>query len=195
MQDSTISRYDIPELGQLPNDIRERIEAVQEKAGFIPNVFITLARRPGEFRGFFAYHDAIMEREGCTLSKAEMEAIIVATSAANGCQYCVIAHGALLRVHSKEPLLADQVAINYLHAPLSAKQKAMLDFAMKVARDCEHIQSSDYDALYSQGFDDEDIWDITVITAFFGLSNRMAIVSAMQPNDEFYLLAREKREA
>ncbi|MGB0723716.1 MAG: peroxidase-related enzyme [Gammaproteobacteria bacterium] len=185
-----ISRYPVPTLDEMPEDIRERIEAVQEKAGFIPNVFITLARRPGEFRAFFAYHDAIMEREGCKLTKAEMEAIIVATSAANGCQYCVIAHGALLRIYSKQPLLADQVAVNYLHAPLSAKQKAMLDFAMKVARNPEHVQHSDYETLYALGFDDEDIWDITAVTAFFGLSNRMAIVSAMQPNDAFYLMAR-----
>ena len=177
MNDQTISRYPVPQLDTLPDDIRDRILAVQEKAGFIPNVFMTLAHRPAEFRAFFAYHDAIMEREGSTLSTAEKEMIIVAPSAENGCQYCVIAHGALLRVYAKEPLLADQVAINYLHAPLSDRQKAMLAFAMKLSRTPELISELDYEQLKLHGFDDEDIWDITGITAFFGLSNRMAIVT------------------
>jgi uncharacterized peroxidase-related enzyme len=177
----------------MPEDIRERILTVQEKAGFIPNVFLTLAHRPAEFRAFFAYHDAIMEREGCTLTPAEKEMIIVATSSANGCQYCVVAHGALLRVFAKEPLLADQIAINYLHAPLSERQRAMLDFAIKLSRTPEAICDRDYQLLYQVGYDDEDIWDIAGITAFFGLSNRMAIVTAMQANVEFYTMARLPR--
>jgi uncharacterized peroxidase-related enzyme len=193
MNDQTISRYPVPQLDTLPDDIRDRILAVQEKAGFIPNVFMTLAHRPAEFRAFFAYHDAIMEREGGTLSTAEKEMIIVAPSVVNGCQYCVIAHGALLRVYAKEPLLADQVAINYLHAPLSDRQKAMLAFAMKLSRTPELISELDYEQLKLHGFDDEDIWDITGITAFFGLSNRMAIVTGMQANDEFYSMARVPR--
>lgn len=193
MNKPDISRYPVPELSTLPEDIRDRILAVQEKAGFIPNVFLTLAYRPAEFRAFFAYHDAIMEREGCTLTPAEKEMIIVATSAANGCQYCVIAHGALLRVFAKEPLLADQIAVNYLHAPLSDKQKAMLAFALKLSRTPEKINENDYTELKQQGFDDEDILDISGITAFFGLSNRMAIVTSMQANEEFYTMARTPR--
>ncbi|BBB30408.1 peroxidase-related enzyme [Neptunomonas japonica] len=193
MKDLSISRYPVPSLDSLPDDIRERILAVQEKARFIPNVFLTLAHRPAEFRAFFAYHDAIMEREGSTLSPAEKEMIIVATSAANGCQYCVVAHGALLRVFAKEPLLADQIAVNYLHAPISERQKAMLAFSLKLSRTPELVQDSDYEALNAQGFDDEDILDITGITAFFGLSNRMAIVTNMQANTEFYTMAREPR--
>lgn len=193
MNKPDISRYPVPELSTLPEDIRDRILAVQEKAGFIPNVFLTLAYRPAEFRAFFAYHDAIMEREGCTLTPAEKEMIIVATSAANGCQYCVIAHGALLRVFAKEPLLADQIAVNYLHAPLSDKQKAMLAFALKLSRTPEQINDNDYTELKQQGFDDEDILDISGITAFFGLSNRMAIVTSMQANEEFYTMARTPR--
>ncbi|WP_028469461.1 peroxidase-related enzyme [Neptunomonas japonica] len=193
MTDLSISRYPVPSLDSLPDDIRERILAVQEKARFIPNVFLTLAHRPAEFRAFFAYHDAIMEREGSTLSPAEKEMIIVATSAANGCQYCVVAHGALLRVFAKEPLLADQIAVNYLHAPISERQKAMLAFSLKLSRTPERVQDSDYEALKTQGFDDEDILDITGITAFFGLSNRMAIVTNMQANTEFYTMAREPR--
>lgn len=193
MNKPDISRYPVPELSTLPEDIRDRILAVQEKAGFIPNVFLTLAYRPAEFRAFFAYHDAIMEREGCTLTPAEKEMIIVATSAANGCQYCVIAHGALLRVFAKEPLLADQIAVNYLHAPLSDKQKAMLAFALKLSRTPEQINENDYTELKQQGFDDEDILDISGITAFFGLSNRMAIVTSMQANEEFYTMARTPR--
>ena len=189
-----ISRYPVPNLDNLPADILERILGVQEKAKFIPNVFLALAYRPAEFRAFFAYYDAIMEREGSTLSAAEKEMIIVATSAANGCQYCVIAHGALLRVFAKEPLLADQIAINYLHAPISPKQKAMLSFSVKLCRTPELIQDSDYAALREHGFDDEDILDISGVTAFFGLSNRMAIVMNMQSNVEFYTMAREVRK-
>ena len=190
----TISRYPVPTLESLPDDIVERILAVQEKAKFIPNVFLALAYRPAEFRAFFAYYDAVMEREGSTLSPAEKEMIIVATSAANGCQYCVIAHGALLRVFAKEPLLADQIAINYLHAPISAKQKEMLSFSIKLCRTPELIQEADYAALKEHGYDDEDILDISGITAFFGLSNRMAIVMNMQSNAEFYTMAREARK-
>jgi len=193
MSNDSISRYPIPDVNSLPEDIRDRILAVQEKARFIPNVFLTLAHRPAEFRAFFAYHDAIMEREGSTLSPAEKEMIIVATSAANGCQYCVIAHGALLRVFAKEPFLADQIAINYLHAPLTERQKAMLAFSLKLSRTPELISEDDYALLKAQGFDDEDILDISGITAFFGLSNRMAIVTGMQANSEFYTMAREPR--
>lgn len=193
MSHSEVCRYPVPALDTMPEDIRERILTVQEKAGFIPNVFLTLAHRPAEFRAFFAYHDAIMEREGCTLTPAEKEMIIVATSSANGCQYCVVAHGALLRVFAKEPLLADQIAINYLHAPLNEKQRAMLDFAIKLSRTPEQICDRDYQLLYQVGYNDEDIWDIAGITAFFGLSNRMAIVTSMQANAEFYTMARLPR--
>lgn len=188
-----ISKYPVPALDSLPNDIVERILAVQEKAKFIPNVFLALAHRPAEFRAFFAYYDAVMEREGSTLSPAEKEMIIVATSAANGCQYCVIAHGALLRVFAKAPLLADQIAVNYLHAPISAKQKAMLSFSVKLCRTPELIEESDYAVLREHGYDDEDILDMTGITGLFGLSNRMAIVMNMQSNKEFYTMAREAR--
>lgn len=189
-----ISRYPVPSLDSLPDDILARILAVQEKAKFIPNVFLALAYRPAEFRAFFAYYDAVMEREGSTLSPAEKEMIIVATSAANGCQYCVIAHGALLRVFSKEPLLADQIAVNYLHAPITPRQKEMLAFSLKLCRTPELVQDSDYATLREHGYDDEDILDITGITAFFGLSNRMAIVMSMQSNAEFYTMARAPRE-
>lgn len=188
-----VSRYPVPAIESLPEDVRTRILAVQEKAGFVPNVFLTLAHRPAEFRAFFAYHDAIMEREGSTLTPAEKEMIIVATSAANGCQYCVVAHGALLRIFAKAPLLADQIAINYRHAPLSERQRAMLAFAMKLSRTPEAVSEEDYSELYNHGYDDEDIWDIAGVTAFFGLSNRMAIVTAMQANSEFYTMAREPR--
>ena len=193
MSQLPISRYPVPDLDSLPADILSRILAVQEKARFIPNVFLTLAHRPEEFRAFFAYHDAIMEREGSTLSPAEKEMIVVATSAANGCQYCVVAHGALLRVFSKEPQLADQIAVNYLHAPISEKQKAMLAFALKLSRTPELVAQSDYDQLKSHGYDDEDILDMAGVTAFFGLSNRMAIVTNMQANSEFYTMAREPK--
>ncbi len=191
MSHQPISRYPVPTQKDLPNDIRDRILSVQEKAGFIPNVFLTLAYRPDEFRAFFTYHDAIMEREGGTLTPAEKEMIIVATSAYNGCQYCVVAHGALLRVFSKEPLLADQIAINYRHAPLSERQKGMLDFAIKLARKPETIDETDYEGLKTHGYTEDDILDIAGITAFFGLSNRMAIVTGMQANPEFYTLARQ----
>lgn len=189
MNNHPISRYPVPELKDLPEDIRERIVAVQEKSGFVPNVFLTLAHRPEEFRAFFAYHDALMLKEG-GLSKAEREMIVVATSAANDCHYCVVAHGAILRIYAKNPLLADQVAINYRKADLSARQKAMLDFAMKVAMQPAELKEEDYAALQEQGFSEEDIWDIGAIAGFFALSNRMAHLINMRPNDEFYLMGR-----
>jgi uncharacterized peroxidase-related enzyme len=184
-----ISRYPVPELNALPADIRERIEAVQEKSGFVPNVFLTLAHRPDEFRAFFAYHDALMEKDG-GLTKAEREMIVVATSGANDCQYCVVAHGAILRIRAKNPLVADQVAINYRKADITPRQRTMLDFAMKVALDSGRIDERDFATLRDQGFADEDIWDIGAIAAFFALSNRMANMIGMRPNDEFYLLGR-----
>ncbi|CAM5209796.1 Carboxymuconolactone decarboxylase-like domain-containing protein OS=Castellaniella defragrans (strain DSM / CCUG 39792 / 65Phen) OX=1437824 GN=BN940_11566 PE=4 SV=1 [Castellaniella denitrificans] len=184
-----ISRYPVPDLGTLPEDIRARILAVQEKAGFVPNVFLALAHRPAEFRAFFAYHDALMEKDG-GLSPAEREMIVVATSGANDCLYCVAAHGAILRIRARNPLIADQVAINHRKADLSPREMAMLDFALKVSLDARDIGESDYQALYPHGFDDEDIWDIAAIAAFFGLSNRMANFMSMRPNDEFYLMGR-----
>ena len=187
-----ISRYPVPSLAELPEDIRARIMEVQEKAGFVPNVFVTLAHRPDEFRAFFAYHDALMLKEGA-LSKAEREMIVVATSGANDCLYCVVAHGAILRIYSKNPLLADQVAVNYRKADLSPRQRAMLAFAIKVASDSAAIDDADFDALRAHGFADEDIWDIGAIAAFFALSNRMANMISMRPNDEFYLLGRPPR--
>ena len=189
MSATPISRYPVPKLEELPQDVRERIEKVQEKAGFIPNVFITLAHRPAEFRAFFDYHDALLLKESA-LTKAEREMIIVATSAANQCQYCVIAHGAILRVYAKNPLIADQVAVNYRKADLTPRQKAMLDFALKVAGDSWEINDADFDRLREHGFSDEDIWDIGAIAALFALSNRMANLIDMRPNDEFYLLGR-----
>lgn len=168
-----ISRYPVPELKDLPQDVLARVLAVQEKAGFVPNVFLTLAHRPDEFRAFFAYHDALMEKQG-GLSKAEREMIVVATSAANQCQYCVVAHGAILRIRAKDPLIADQVATNYRKADITPRQTAMLDFAMKVSRRAEEIGDGDFDVLRTHGFSDEDIWDIGAISAFFALSNRMA---------------------
>ncbi len=189
MNGKPISRYPVPEILELPQDIRERILAVQDKAGFVPNVFLTLAHRPDEFRAFFAYHDALMEKEG-GLTKAEREMIVVATSSANQCLYCVVAHGAILRIRAKDPLLADQVATNYRKADLTSRQKAMLDFAMKVSRSAEAIADADFDALRGQGYSDEDIWDIGAISAFFALSNRMANLISMRPNDEFYLMGR-----
>jgi len=186
---SRISRYPIPELEQLPLDIRDRMLQVQEKAGFIPNVFLTLAHRPDEFRAFFAYHDALMLRES-GLSKAEKEMIVVATSAANRCPYCVIAHGAVLRIYAKNPYIADQVAIDHRHAELTPRQQAMLDFAVKLARTPEAMADQDYDRLRLQGFSDDDVWDIAAIAALFALSNRMAHVTGMRANDEFYLLGR-----
>ncbi len=189
MSTPPISRYPVPELKDIPEDIRTRILAVQEKSGFVPNVFLAFAHRPDEFRAFFAYHDAIMEKEG-GLSKAEREMIVVATSNANQCQYCVVAHGAILRIRAKNPLVADQVAVNYRKADITPKQKAMLDFAMKVAFEAYAINDADFETLRGHGFDDEDIWDIGAISAFFGLSNRMANMTSMRPNDEFYLLGR-----
>ena len=184
-----ISRYPIPALSSLPADIRERIEAVQEKSGFVPNVFLLLARRPDEFRAFFAYHYALMDKPG-NLTKAEREMIVVATSAANQCQYCVIAHGAILRIRAKNPLIADQVAINYRKADITPRQTAMLDFAMKVSQAAYAVGEPDFEALKTHGFDEEDIWDIMAITGLFGFSNRMANVTSMRPNDEFYTLGR-----
>ena len=186
----SISRYPVPEIKDLPDDIREQILQVQEKAGFVPNVFITLAHRPDEFRAFFAYHDALMLREASGLSKAEREMIVVATSGVNHCQYCVVAHGAILRIYAKNPQIADQVAIDHRKADISPRQRAMLDFAVKLARTPEAVSEADYQALRGHGFSEEDIWDIGGITAFFALSNRMAHLIAMRPNDEFYLLGR-----
>ena len=183
------SRYPVPDLGALPADMRERIEAVQEKAGFVPNVFLALAHRPDEFRAFFAYHDALMDKAG-GLTKAEREMIVVATSAANQCQYCVVAHGAILRVRAKNPLIADQVAVNYRKADITPRQKAMLDFAVKIARDSALVGDDDFAALRAHGFGDEDIWDIGAIAALFALSNRMANLVDMRPNAEFYTLGR-----
>ena len=185
-----ISRYPVPELKDLPDDLRERILAVQEKAGFVPNVFLALAHRPAEWRAFMAYHDALLLKDSGNLSKGEREMIIVATSAANQCLYCVVAHGAILRVYEKKPLIADQVAINHRKADLTKRQRAMLDFALKVCLRSHEVDDADYAALHAHGFDDEDIWDIGAITAFFGLSNRMANLSGMRPNDEFYLMGR-----
>ncbi len=184
-----ISRYPVPKLEDLPEDIRNRILEVQEKSGFVPNVFLALAHRPAEWRAFFAYHDAIMEKDG-GLSKADREMIVVATSNANQCQYCVVAHGAILRIRSKAPLVADQVAVNYRKADITPRQRAMLDFAMKVAFEAYAIDENDYAALHAHGFDDEDIWDIGAIAAFFGLSNRMANMTGMRANEEFYLMGR-----
>jgi uncharacterized peroxidase-related enzyme len=184
-----ISRYPVPKLEDLPDDIKARIVEVQDKAGFVPNVFLTLAHRPDEFRAFFAYHDALMLKEG-NLSKAEREMIVVATSGANDCQYCVIAHGAILRIYAKNALLADQVAINYSKADITPRQRAMLDFALKVALHPGTVGESDFAGLRAHGFGDEDIWDIGAIAAFFALSNRMANLIDMRPNDEFYLLGR-----
>ncbi len=189
MSEQPISRYPVPEINDLPDDIKDMVLAVQEKAGFVPNVFLALAHRPDEFRAFFAFHDALMEKEG-GLSKAEREMIVVATSNDNGCQYCVVAHGAILRIRAKNPLVADQVAVNHRKADITPRQQAMLDFAMKVSNDSRSINDSDFEALRAHGFDDEDIWDIAGITAFFGLSNRMANFTSMRPNDEFYAMGR-----
>ncbi|HVL57936.1 MAG TPA: peroxidase-related enzyme [Burkholderiaceae bacterium] len=183
-------RYPLPSLDAVPADIRARIDEVQQKSGFVPNVFLKLARRPDEFRAFFAYHDALMAKEGGGLTKGEREMIVVATSAANDCLYCVVAHGAILRIYEKNPLLADQVAVNYRKAPISPRQRAMLDFALKVATDSARLSDADFDLLREHGFSDEDAWDIGAIAALFALSNRMANLSNMQPNPEFYLLGR-----
>ena len=189
MSTPSISRYPVPKLEELPDDIRTRILEVQEKSGFIPNVFLVLAHRPAEWRAFFAFHDALMDKES-GLSKAEREMIVVATSNANACQYCVVAHGAIVRIRAKNPLLADQVAVNYRKADITPRQKAMLDFAMKVALDSGAINDTDFVTLRAYGFNDEDIWDIGAVAAFFGLSNRMANLTGMRPNDEFYLMGR-----
>jgi uncharacterized peroxidase-related enzyme len=185
----TFSRFPVPSLDTLPDDIRARILAVHQKAGFIPNVFLAWAHRPDEFRAFFAYHDALMEKDG-GLTKAEREMIVVATSAVNHCHYCVIAHGAILRIRAKHPLVADQVAINYLNADLTPRQRAMLDFAMKVAERSHEVSDADIAALQAYGLTVEDAWDIGAIAALFALSNRMANLIALRPNDEFYLMGR-----
>ena len=195
-----MSRYSFPDLKDLPEDIRSKVLEVQEKAGFVPNVFLALARRPAEWRAFFAYHDALMLKETGSnpqgsLSKGEREMIVTTTSAANHCLYCVVAHGAILRIYEKKPLLADQVAVNYRKADITPRQRAMLDFAMKVCLQSHQIDDADIDALRPHGFDDEDAWDIAAITAFFGLSNRMASFSDMQPNPEFYLMGRVPKPA
>ena len=193
MSTRAISRYPVPKLEELPADIRARMLDVQEKAGFIPNVFLTLAHRPDEFRAFFAYHDALLLRDS-GLTKAEREMIVVATSGANDCLYCIVAHGAILRVFAKDPFVADQVAANYRKADISERQKAMLEFALKVALRSAELVEADYAKLRSHGFSDEDIWDIGAIAAFFALSNRMADLVAMRPNDEFHLLGRVPRK-
>src|SRR5881394_3752507 len=189
MTQSSAKRFPTPPLDKLPDDIRTRILAVQDKSGFVPNVFLTLAYRPDEFRAFFAYHDALMEKDS-GLTKAEREMIVVATSSANQCHYCVIAHGAILRIRAKNPVIADQIAVNYRKADITPRQKAMLDFAMKVSRAAEEISESDFAEISGHGFSEEDIWDIAAISAFFALSNRMANVTAMRPNDEFYMMGR-----
>ena len=185
-----ISRYPVPEIAGLPDDLRQRVLEVQEKAGFVPNVFLALAHRPDECRAFFAYHDALMLKESGNLTKGDREMIVVATSGANQCLYCVVAHGAILRFYEKKPLVADQVAVNYRKADIAPRQRAMLDFAMKVCEASHTIGEADFDALRAHGFDDEDAWDIAAITAFFGLSNRMANTIGMRPNDEFFLMGR-----
>ena len=184
-----ISRFPVPALADVPEDMRARILEVQDKAGFVPNVFLVLAHRPDEFRAFFAYHDALMLKEG-GLSKAEREMIVVATSGANDCLYCVIAHGAILRIYDKNPLIADQVAVNHLKADLTPRRRAMLDFAVKVALRASEIDETDYERLREHGFSDEDAWDIGAIAAFFAMSNRLANMTGMRPNDEFYLMGR-----
>jgi uncharacterized peroxidase-related enzyme len=193
-----MSRYPTPELKDLPEDIRAKVLEVQEKSGFVPNVFLALARRPAEWRAFFAYHDALMvpESVGRTshLSKGDREMIVTTTSAANHCLYCVVAHGAILRIYEKKPLVADQVAVNHRKADITPRQRAMLDFAMNVCLNSHEVADADFEALHAHGFDDEDIWDIAAITAFFGLSNRVANVSSMMPNPEFYLMGRVPKD-
>lgn len=191
--DFPISRFDVPALGELPNDLRKKIEEIAEKSGFVPNVFMALARRPDELRAFFAYYDALMTREG-GLSKAEKEMIVVATSAANRCPYCVVSHGALLRIFSKNPLLGEQVAVLYEKSDITPRQRTMLDVAMVLAKDPGAFGEADIEQLKSAGFSDDDVWDIGAITAFFALSNRMAHLTDMRPNDEFYLMGRLPRE-
>jgi uncharacterized peroxidase-related enzyme len=192
MSNTPISRFEPPKLADLPPDIAERIAKVEEKSGFVPNVFLALARRPDEFRAFFAYHDALMEKPG-GLSKAEREMIVVATSGLNNCCYCVVAHGAILRIRAKNPVIADQVAINHRKADLTARERAMLDFAMKVAARSHEIDDSDYAALRDHGFSDDEAWDIAAIAAMFAMSNRLANTFSIRPNDEFYTMGREPR--
>jgi uncharacterized peroxidase-related enzyme len=187
------TRYPAPDLNDLPEDIKAKVLEVQEKSGFIPNVFLALARRPAEWRAFFAYHDALMLREQSSLTKGDREMIVTTTSAANSCLYCVVAHGAILRIVEKKPLVADQVAVNYRKADITPRQRAMLDFAVKVCLRSAEIDDADFEALHTHGFNDEDIWDIGAITAFFGLSNRVANMSSMMPNPEFYLMGRVPR--
>jgi uncharacterized peroxidase-related enzyme len=189
MTSPTAGRFPIPDLARLPEDIRARILAVQEKSGFVPNVFLTLAYRPDEFRAFFAYHDALMEKDG-GLTKAEREMIVVATSIVNQCQYCVVAHGAILRIRARNPQIADQIAANYRKADITPRQKAMLDFALKVSAEAHKVSDADFSELAGHGFTNDDVWDIAAIAAFFALSNRMANVTDMRPNDEFYLMGR-----
>ena len=189
MTETPVKRFPAPAIDTLPEDIRTRLLAVQEKSGFVPNVFLTFARRPDEFRAFFAYHDALMEKES-GLTKAEREMIVVATSAANQCQYCVIAHGAILRIRAKNPVIADQIAVNYRKADITPRQRAMLDFAMKVSAEAHTISETDFTEIAGHGFSDDDIWDIAAISAFFALSNRMANVTGMRPNNEFYMMGR-----
>ncbi len=186
----TTTRYPFPNLNTLPEDIKSRILETQEKAGFIPNVFLMLARRPAEWRAFFAYHDALMLREDGNLTKGDREMIVTATSGVNQCLYCVVAHGAILRIYEKKPLVADQVAINYRKADISPRQRAMLDFAMKVCTASHEMNDDDFAALAQHGLDDEDAWDIAAITAFFGMSNRVANTMHIMPNPEFYLMGR-----
>ena len=193
MSEKSISRFPVPKLNNLPEDIRETILAVQEKSGFVPNVFLALANRPDEFRAFFAYHDALMEKEG-GLTKGEREMIVVATSAHNQCIYCVVAHGAILRIREKNPQLADQISSNYRKADITPRQKAMLDFALKVSKSSHEISNADIENMRELGFSNDDIWDIGAISALFALSNRMANLTSMRPNDEFYLLGRIPKE-
>ncbi len=188
-----ISRWPVPDLEGLPEDIKARILEVQAKSGFVPNVFLALAHRPAEWRAFMAYHDALLVKDTGSLTKGEREMIITATSAANHCLYCVVAHGAILRIYEKKPLVADQVAINHRKADIPPRQRAMLDFAMKVCLHSNEVEEADFEALRPHGFSDDDIWDIASITAFFGLSNRLANVIGMRPNDEFYLMGRVPR--
>ncbi|MBB6357124.1 peroxidase-related enzyme [Aminobacter aganoensis] len=188
--DLPVSRFPVPSLADMPIDIRERIAAVQEKSGFIPNVFLVLANRPKEFRAFFAYHDALMDKPG-NLTKAEREMIVVATSSLNQCQYCVVAHGAILRIRAKNPLIADQVATNYRKADVTKRQKAMLDFATMVSQSAQLVGDADFEKLKEHGFNEEDAWDIAAIAAFFGLSNRLANVTSLRPNREFYSMGRD----
>jgi uncharacterized peroxidase-related enzyme len=193
MTDRPISRWPVPELDAAPDDIKARILDVQAKTGFVPNVFLALAHRPAEWRAFMAYHDALLLKTTGSLTKGEREMIITTTSAANHCLYCVVAHGAILRIYEKKPLVADQVAVNHRKADISPRQRAMLDFAMKVCLRSHEVEEADFDALRPHGFSDDDIWDIAAITAFFGLSNRLANVTGMRPNDEFYLMGRVPR--